>query len=144
MNNYPHFSLKELVASDVASRKKIDNTPSFEVVGHLHELVGKLLEPLREAWGGPIKVTSGYRCEKLNRAVGGVASSAHMRGDAADLQPANGKIDEFISFTRLWLINNHVRFDQLIDERSGRTRWMHISLYSSTGTQRGEVKVLNK
>ncbi len=144
MNNYPHFSLKELVASDVASRKKIDNTPSFEVVGHLHELVGSLLEPLREAWGGPIKVTSGYRCEKLNRAVGGVASSAHMRGDAADLQPGNGKIDEFISFTRLWLINNHVRFDQLIDERSGRTRWMHISLYSSTGTQRGEVKVLNK
>ena len=144
MNNYPNFSLKELVASDVASRKKIDNTPSFEVVGHLHELVGDLLEPLREAWGGPIKVTSGYRCEKLNKAVGGVASSAHMRGDAADLQPGNGKIDEFISFTRLWLINNHVRFDQLIDERSGRTRWMHISLYSSTGTQRGEVKVLNK
>lgn len=144
MDNYPHFSLKELVASDVASRKKIDNIPSFEVVGRLHELVGSLLEPLREAWGGPIKVTSGYRCEKLNKAVGGVASSAHMRGDAADLQPGNGKIDEFISFTRLWLINNHVRFDQLIDERSGRTRWMHISLYSSTGTQRGEVKVLNK
>lgn len=144
MSNYKYFTLQELISSDIAKKKNISNIPSFEVVEHLSELTVKLLEPLREAWGGPIKVTSGYRCEKLNRAVGGVASSAHMRGDAADLQPGNGKIDEFISFTRLWLINNHVRFDQLIDERSGRTRWMHISLYSSTGTQRGEVKVLNK
>lgn len=144
MPNYPHFSLKELIASDMATRKKIDNTPSFEVVEHLSELTAKLLEPLRVAWGGPIKVTSGFRCEKLNKAVGGVASSAHMRGDAADLQPGNGKIDEFIKFTRMWLYNNNIKYDQLIDERSGRTRWMHISLYSSTGTQRGEVKVLNK
>lgn len=143
MPNYPHFSLKELVASDTATRKKIDNTPSFEVVGHLSELTAKLLEPLRVAWGGPIKVTSGYRCEKLNKAVGGVSSSAHMRGDAADLQPGNGNIDDFISFTRKWLYNNHVKFDQLIDERSGKTRWMHISLYSSTGSQRGEVKIMN-
>lgn len=143
MPNYPHFSLKELVASDTATKKKIDNTPSFEVVEHLSELTDRLLEPLRMAWGGPVKVTSGYRCEKLNKAVGGVASSAHMRGDAADLQPGDGKIDEFISFTRKWLYNNNIRFDQLIDERSGKTRWMHISLYSSTGTQRGEVKVMN-
>ena len=143
MPNYPHFSLKELVASDVAAKKKIDNTPSFEVVEHLSELTEKILEPLRVAWGSPIKVTSGYRCEKLNKAVGGVASSAHMRGDAADLQPTNGKIDDFITFARLWFMNTHTRFDQLLDERSGRSRWMHISIYSSTGSQRGEVKVMN-
>lgn len=143
MPNYPHFTLKELVASDTAARKRIENIPSFEVVEHLSELTAKLLEPLRVAWGGPINVTSGYRCEKLNKAVGGVASSAHMRGDAADLQPGNGKIDEFIKFTRMWLYNNDIKYDQLIDERSGRTRWMHISLYSSTGTQRCEVKIMN-
>lgn len=143
MPNYPHFSLKEFIASDVAVKKKIDNTPSFEVVEHLSELTEKILEPLRVAWGSPIKVTSGYRCDKLNKAVGGVASSAHMRGDAADLQPTNGKIDDFIKFARLWFMNTHTRFDQLLDERSGKTRWMHISIYSSTGSQRGEVKIMN-
>ena len=143
MPNYPHFALKEFIVSDTATKKKIDNLPSFEVVEHLSELIEKILEPLRVAWGGPIPVTSGYRCEKLNKAVGGVASSAHMRGDAADLQPGNGKIDDFIKFTRMWLYNNHVPFDQLIDERSGKTRWLHIGLYSSTGSQRGEVKVMN-
>lgn len=143
MPNFPHFTLKELIASETAERRRIDNTPSFEVVEHLAELTQKLLEPLRVAWGGPINVTSGFRCAKLNKAVGGVASSAHMRGDAADLQPANGKIDEFIAFTRKWLYNNHIPFDQLIDERSGKTRWMHLSIRSAIGTQRGEVKVMN-
>jgi len=143
MPNFPHFALKELIASDTATKKKIDNSPSFEVLEHLSELTEKILEPLRVAWGGPIKVTSGYRCEKLNKAVGGVASSIHMKGWAADLQPSNGKIDDFIAFTRKWLYNTNTRFDQLLDERSGKTRWMHIALYSNTGSQRGEVKVMN-
>ena len=135
--------MKELIASDVAAKKKIDNTPSFEVVEHLSELTEKILEPLRVAWGGPIRVTSGYRCEKLNNAVRGVASSAHLRGDAADLQPGNGNMDDFIKFARVWFMNTQTRFDQLIDERSGKARWMHISIYSSTGSQRGEVKTMN-
>ena len=143
MPNYPHFTLKELVQSDTAAKKKIDNTPSFEVVEHLSELTEKILEPLRVAWGGPIKVTSGYRCEMLNNAVGGVASSAHMRGDAADLQPSNGQIDEFLNFIRLWFINTGTRFDQLLLETKGKTKWAHISIYSSTGSQRGEVKIMN-
>lgn len=143
MPNYPHFSLKELVASDVAAKKKIDNTPSFEVVEHLSELVEKILEPLRVAWGSAVIVSSGYRCDKLNKAVGGVASSAHMRGDAADLQPAKGTVEEFFNFIRIWLYNTKTRFDQLILERKGKTVWVHISIYSSTGSQRGEVKTMN-
>lgn len=143
MPNFTHFSLKELVYSETAARRKIDNTPSFEVVEHLAELTEKILEPLREAWGGPIRVTSGYRCAELNRAVGGAASSAHMRGDAADLQPGDGKTGEFIAFTARWLRDTGTRFDQLIDERSGGSRWMHISLRSSTGSQRGEVKTMD-
>ena len=144
MPNYPHFALKEFIVSDTATKKKIDNLPSFEVVEHLSELIEKILEPLRVAWGGPITVTSGYRSEKLNKAVGGVASSAHRYGWAADLQVSEDKMDEFITFTRLWLINTHTRFDQLILEKSGKTRWLHVGLYSSTGNQRGEVKIITK
>lgn len=143
MPNYPHFSLKELVASDVAAKKKIDNTPSFEVVEHLSELTEKILEPLRVAWGSAVLVSSGYRCDKLNKAVGGVNDSAHKRGDAADIAPAKGTVEEFFNFIRIWLYNTKTRFDQLILERKGKSVWVHISIYSSTGSQRGEVKTMN-
>lgn len=142
MADFKFFSLKELCSSDVATKKKIDNFPSFTVVEHLTELTEKILEPLRIAWGSPIKVSSGYRCDALNRAVGGVATSAHRLGWAADLTPANGKLDEFISFTKKWLFDNNIKFDQLLDEKSGKTRWMHIGIRSTSGTQRKEVKTL--
>ena len=87
MKKSRYFTLKELCRSRTALRKGIDNFPSFEVVSHLEELVAKLLEPLREAWGSPIAVTSGYRSSSLNRAVGGVRDSPHMKGYAADLVP---------------------------------------------------------
>lgn len=136
MAEFSFFSLKELCSSDVASKKKIDNFPSWQVVEHLTELTEKILEPLRHEWGGPIKVTSGYRCDALNRAVGGVANSVHRLGYAADLQPGNGKIDEFIKFTQEFLVKKRIAYDQLIDERSGSTRWLHIGIRSSTGSQR--------
>lgn len=142
MADFKFFSLKELCSSDVATKKKIDNFPSFTVVEHLTELTEKILEPLRIAWGSPIKVSSGYRCDALNRAVGGVATSAHRLGWAADLTPANGKLDEFISFTKKWLFDNNIKFDQLLDEKSGKTRWMHIGIRSTSGTQRKEIKTL--
>lgn len=143
MADFRYFTLKELCASAEADRRKIDNFPPFDAAIHLEELTRCILEPLRAAWGSPIRVTSGYRCDALNRIVGGAATSVHRLGWAADLQPANGKMDEFISFTKGWLLRNGIRFDQLLDERSGKTRWMHIGIRSSAGLQRGEIKVLN-
>lgn len=140
MADFKYFSLKELCSSDVATARKIDNFPPFSVVEHLTELTEKILEPLRAAWGSPIKVTSGYRCDALNRAVGGVSTSAHRLGYAADLQPANGKMDEFIKFTADWLRRTGRKWDQIIDERSGKTRWMHIGIRNSSGYQRCQVK----
>lgn len=144
MADFRYFTLKELCASDVATKRGIDNFPSWTVAEHLTELTEKILEPLRVAWGGPIKVTSGYRCDKLNSAVGGVYNSVHRLGYAADLQPGSGKIDDFIKFTREWLIKSGTKFDQLIDERSGNVRWMHIGIRSSTGTQRGQFLNITK
>lgn len=144
MADFRYFTLKELCASEVATKRGIDNFPSWTVAEHLTELTEKILEPLRVAWGGPIKVTSGYRCDKLNSAVGGVYNSVHRLGYAADLQPGSGKIDDFIRFTREWLIKSGTKFDQLIDERSGNARWMHIGIRSSTGTQRGQFLNITK
>ena len=142
MADFKYFTLKELCASDVATKKKIDNWPSFTIVEHLNEFTQNILEPLRIAWGSSINVNSGYRCDALNKAVGGVSTSAHRLGWAADLVPGNGKIDEFGKFTKDWLIKNRIKFDQIIFETKGKTKWLHIGYRSSTGSQRGETKNL--
>jgi len=142
MADFKYFTFKELIASDVAAKRRIDNTPSWTVVEHLSELTEKILEPLRAAWGSSIICSSGYRCDALNRAVGGVSTSAHRLGYAADLFPGNGKIDEFGKFVKEWLIKNNVKFDQVLFEMKDRKRWVHIGLRSSTGSQRCETKNL--
>ena len=100
-----YFTISELTRSDIASTKKIDNTPNKEITKHLTELVEKLLDPLRGDWaeycdvnqlGDPaISVNSGYRCNELNKAVKGSPTSAHTAGYAADLTPDNGQMEEF-------------------------------------------------
>ena len=82
MASKSYFTLWELVKSDTAEAKGISNFPDFDTVAHLDELRKKILDPMREAWGGPLVVTSGYRCPALNRAVGGVTNSAHLSGYA--------------------------------------------------------------
>lgn len=136
-----YFTLKEFLQSDTAKKKGIDNTPTFEIVEHLRDLTERILDPLREAWGSPIRVTSGYRCTKLNNAVGGVSTSAHKLGWAADLTDPKGNTERLIEFARQWVILNGIRFDQLIREttKDGRTVWLHIGLYSPTGSQRGQI-----
>lgn len=135
-----YFTIEELTYSDTANKLKIDNTPSKEIEIHLKELI-KFLNPLREAWGSAIKVTSGYRCSKLNKAVGGSITSAHLRGYAADLVPKNNKMSEFKSFCKEYLKNN--MFDQCLLEKSGNTEWVHIGLYNNQNQQRKQIKILN-
>lgn len=139
-----YFTLKELCASPTADAQGIDNFPTFEIVSHLEELTEKFLDPLREAWKGPIIVTSGYRCPELNTAIGGVKTSAHKRGYAADLKPGNGRTEEFMAFAKEWAHKSGVRFDQVIREYSGKTVWLHVGLYSSNNSQRGQIFDLEK
>lgn len=119
-----YFSMTELTRSATARRKGIDNTPSGEVRANLTALVANCLDPLREAWGQPIIVTSGYRCDKLNRAVGGARNSQHTKGQAADIRTvedtpeANRRLFDLILKMKL-------PFDQLIDEYG--YDWIHIS-----------------
>ena len=80
-----YFSIPELCASATALREGIDNRPSKCAYHLLHVLVDQLLDPIREAWGEPIVVSSGYRCKQLNTLIGGVKNSHHMLGCAADI-----------------------------------------------------------
>lgn len=143
MGGHKYFTLQELVASNKAKELGIDNTPSFEVVKRLDILVELFLDPLREAWGKPIIVTSGYRCPKLNQAVGGSATSVHKIGLAADMQ-TSGNFEEFRDFVVSWVKEKNIEFDQLLLETNKKTgeRWMHIGLYSNDGRQRRQIKVL--
>lgn len=131
-----YFSIKELTNSATAKAQGIDNTPTPEAEQNLTELVETLLDPLREAWGAPIRVSSGYRGWKLNKAVKGSKTSAHCFGYAADLVPKDGHIDEFKAFVKKWLETNNIAFDQYIDEKSGNSTWVHIGLKNVMGEQR--------
>lgn len=131
-----HFKLSEFTKSSTASARKIDNTPSLDVISNLQQLCINVLEPLREHFNCPIVIGSGYRCPALNKAVGGVTNSQHMTGEACDIHlpdEATGKK----WFT--WLMDQS--FDQLIWEKSTPSsthHWIHVS-YKQSGKLRQHV-----
>lgn len=130
-----YFTITELIKSDTANKRKIDNTPSKQVETNLNQLVANILDPLRESWGNPIIVSSGYRCPELNKAVGGAKTSQHTLGQAADIhtksntREENKKLFELIKSLKL-------PYDQLINEYN--YKWIHVS-YSS----RNRRQILN-
>lgn len=117
-----YFSFSEFERSETASRQGIDNTIPASLKGNIEALVDNILDPLREAWGRPIIVTSGYRSPALNKAVGGVATSQHQQGQAADITAGNPADNR-----RLFQLVQTLRlpFDQMIDESD--FSWLHIS-----------------
>ena len=117
-----YFTIEELTRSTTARLRGIDNTPSQQVINNLIALVDNVLDPLREAWGKPIHVNSGYRCRALNKAVGGVPASQHMRGEAADIT-AGGKEANRELYSLLRQLNLPV--DQAINEKD--FSWIHVS-----------------
>ena len=81
-----HFSYSEFTKSDTAKRLHINNAiTDWDVRDNIKALVEDVLQPLRDKWGGPLFINSGYRCKELNEAVGGVETSQHRRGQAADV-----------------------------------------------------------
>lgn len=132
-----NFTLEEFLESSTAKAKKIDNKPTDEERKHIVELVVRVLQPLRDAWGSGIEITSGFRCAKLNAAVGGSKTSAHTTGYAADTKPSNGNMKKYQKFVEEWLKKNG-NFDQLIHEypKKGVDSWVHIGYKNRAGKQR--------
>ncbi|MBW7889330.1 MAG: DUF882 domain-containing protein [Bacteroidetes bacterium] len=114
-----HFTLEELTRSDYAIRNGIENKPNEEQVHNLQMLCEHALEPLREIVKKPIIVTSGFRSEKVNTAIGGSTNSQHTQGKAADIHVSGMTIDELFMIARKF-----VPYDQLIQEFN---QWVHIS-----------------
>lgn len=128
MNLTKNFTLEELSNSSTAKRLGIDNIPNNEQVNNLRLLCEKVLQPIREKYGKPIIITSGFRCEKLNKAVGGSQKSEHRYGMAADFHSVS---DTLSDNKALWdLIRTmNLNFGQLIYEYGSDAGpdWIHIS-----------------
>ncbi len=124
INLTTNFRLWELTKSSTADRLGIDNTPNSEEIKNLRKLCEKILQPARDALG-PIRISSGFRSEKLNIAVGGVSNSDHRLGFAVDVIPIS------VSTRKLaeWVVENCPEFDQVILEFGtlDNPNWIHLS-----------------
>lgn len=147
-----NFTIAEMVSSSTAEKLNIDNTPPSIVKVHLTETI-TLLESIRAEWGKyceennlgtpAIRVSSGYRSPALNKAVGGVKTSAHVAGYAADLVPVNGMQDEFEEFMSQVFAGKGYAYDQIIVEKSKTSRWVHVGYKKADGSQRRQCFKLN-
>lgn len=131
-----YFTLAELTASATAKSRGIDNTPPPAVKVKLDTLIIRCLDPIRAAWGKPLRVTSGFRSPVLNKAVGGAATSQHTKGEAADLS-AGSREDNLRLFE---MIRKNHDYDQIIDENDGA--WVHVS-YKAGVNRREALRLRN-
>ena len=134
-----YFTLKEVIKSETAVRKGIDNTPTDEIISQLKNTCELIMDVIREKYGKPIRVTSGYRCVELNKAIGGSSRSQHcaLNGDAAiDFEFYDMDMD--LEEVCKWITEeSKLPFDQCIAEFLPHG-WIHIS-YSSDGCNRGKI-----
>jgi len=138
----PHFTLREMTRSSTADRLSIDNTPEYpQALKALQDVCINILEPVRNHFGIPFSPSSGYRCPRLNQAVGSSPKSQHITGQAVDIEiPGVSNMD-----LAQWIKGNTV-FDQLIleyySENDPASGWVHVSYVAPKGgksTNRGEV-----
>ena len=124
----PHFTLAELIASNKAKQSGIDNTPPTEIIPRLI-MVAEMLERIRSTVNVPVIVSSGYRSQRLNQAVGGVTSSDHTQGHAADIvAPKFGTATELARL--LAPLVSVLGIGQLILEGIKGKTWVHVSTHS--------------
>jgi uncharacterized protein YcbK (DUF882 family) len=124
-----NFTWEEFTKSDTAKRLHINNAiTSWEVRDNIKALVEDVLQPLRDAWGGPLFINSGYRCLELNKAVGGVPTSQHVLGQACDV----GVTDPYALAQLAKRMN--LGFDQMIIYPS----FVHFS-YRKDGCNRSQI-----
>lgn len=128
-----HLELSEVIRSESAKRNGISNMPTPEHIENFKILATKVFEPIREHFGVPIRISSGYRSAELNKCVGGSATSQHSSGEAIDIDQDQTTITNKQVFE---YIRDNLVFDQLINEFN--YAWVHVS-YKANGKQRGEV-----
>ena len=132
-----------MLKSRTATRLGLSNSPNEEHIKNMQALAENIFQPLRDYFGVPIHISSGYRSEALNKAIGGSKSSQHCKGEAMDIdrdgysQPDNAQIFEYIK--------KNLDFDQMIWEfgTQKNPEWVHVS-YKRDGKNRAELLVAYK
>lgn len=138
-----NLTLAEVTKSATAKRKGISNEPTIEHMENLKAVAQNIFQPVRDHFGKPIAVTSGYRSADLNKAIGGSSTSQHCKGEAIDMDAdvfggvTNREIFEYIK--------DHLDFDQLIYEFGDENNpdWVHCS-FISKGNRRQVLRALRK
>jgi hypothetical protein len=141
-----NLALAEVIRSETAKRKGISNMPTPEHIENFKLLAERVFQPIRDHFGVPIRISSGYRSAALNKAIGGagktvngvyVPSSQHCTGEAIDIDMDGTSITNAAIFN---FIKDNLEFDQLIWEFGTDTNpdWVHVS-YESTGKQRKQI-----
>lgn len=135
--------MKEVLKSNTAIKNGIDNKPTEEHFKNIVTLAEKVFQPLRDAIGKPIKVTSGYRSKELNDIIGGSSTSQHCKGQALDID-----VDGVEGVTNAELfdyIANNLEFDQLIWEfgTENNPDWVHVS-YNEGNNRNQKLKAYRK
>jgi hypothetical protein len=136
MNLTEHFTLDSLLRSETATEKGYTEqfTPPVSVLNNLTALAKNVLEPLRLKANVPVSISSGYRCPRLNAAVGGEPASQHITGEAADTNAENFTTEQWYQFIK----SAGIPFDELIIETNSRGAWwVHVSFDPSKPLQRG-------
>jgi len=125
-----NFSLAEMIHSETAIKRGLDNTPEEWHIDNLKLLCTKVLQPIRDYFGKPLTIRSGFRSKEVNRFVGGAKNSQHLYGQAVDCHIDGVDNDDLF----MWIARN-LTFDQLIAEMleqdNGRAGWIHVS-YAKT------------
>jgi zinc D-Ala-D-Ala carboxypeptidase len=139
-----HLSLAEVTRSESAKRKGVSNMPTEAHIANFKLLAEKVFEPIRIHFGKPIHISSGYRSEALNKAIGGSSTSQHCQGEAIDID-MDGHAGGITNKMVFDYIKDNLNFDQLIAEFpvNGEPAWVHVS-YESTGKQRKQILVAKK
>jgi hypothetical protein len=126
MNLTKNFTLKELTKSETAVRHDVDNQPNEEQIESLRLLCEKILQPVRDHYGKPVRINSAFRCAELNRLTGGSATSDHCKGQAVDFEIDGVSNDELARW-----VQENLEFSQLILEffQPGipDSGWVHAS-----------------
>lgn len=134
-----YFKEIELYQSYTANNNGIDNTPGKDILQGLIYIRDNYLNPIRERFGSPIIISSGYRCEKLNKLVGGVSTSNHLYGHAFDLVPQNKNIKGLYDTIQQFLKETNLPFDELIYEKSGNSKWVHFAVRLDNKPNRSKI-----
>jgi hypothetical protein len=132
-----HLSLSEVTRSESAKRNQISNMPTGEHIANFMLLAEKIFEPIREHFGVPIHISSGYRSVELNRLIKGSSSSQHCKGQAIDID-MDGSTNGVTNADVFNYIKDNLPFDQLIWEfgNDNNPDWVHVSYDAK---QRGQI-----